>query len=55
MDYRERRFEQALTTWAALQAERPSRLFELWAERAQTYLSQPPADGWDGVYTFETK
>jgi len=55
VDYRERRFEQALSTWQALQAERPCKLFELWAERAQTYLANPPAEGWDGVYTFETK
>jgi len=55
LDYRERRFEQALGTWTALQAERPCKLFELWAERSQTYLAHPPAEGWDGVYTFETK
>jgi len=55
VDYRERRFDQALSTWQALQAERPGKLFELWAERAQTYLANPPAEGWDGVYTFETK
>jgi hypothetical protein len=24
-------------------------------ERAQTYLAHPPAEGWDGVYTFESK
>jgi class 3 adenylate cyclase len=35
VDYRERRFAQALDTWTALQAERPCKLFELWAERAQ--------------------
>jgi adenylate cyclase len=55
VDYRERRFAQALATWTALQAERPCKLFELWAERAQTYLANPPPEGWDGVYTFETK
>jgi adenylate cyclase len=55
VDYRERRFAQALDTWTALQAERPCKLFELWAERAQTYLANPPPEGWDGVYTFETK
>jgi adenylate cyclase len=55
VDYRARRFEQALGTWTALQAERPCKLFELWAERSQTYLAHPPAEGWDGVYTFETK
>ena len=55
VDYRERRFEQALGTWTALQTERPCKLFELWAERAQTYVENPPPEGWDGVYTFETK
>ena len=55
VDYRERRFQQALDTWTALQAERPCKLHELWMERAQTYLAQPPAEGWDGVYTFESK
>lgn len=55
VDYRERRFQQALDTWTALQAERPCKLHELWMERAQTYLGEPPADGWDGVYTFESK
>jgi adenylate cyclase len=55
VDYRERRFQQALDTWTALQAQRPCKLHELWIERAQTYLAQPPAEGWDGVYTFESK
>jgi adenylate cyclase len=55
VDYRGRRFQQALDTWTALQAERPCKLHELWMERAQTYLAHPPAEGWDGVYTFETK
>jgi adenylate cyclase len=55
VDYRERRFQQALDTWTALQAQRPCKLHELWTERAQTYLAHPPAEGWDGVYTFETK
>jgi adenylate cyclase len=55
VDLRERRFQQALDTWTALQAQRPCKLHELWIERAQTYLAHPPAEGWDGVYTFETK
>ena len=55
VDYRERRFQQALDTWTALQAQRPCTLFELWAQRAQTYLTAPPPEGWDGVYTFESK
>jgi len=55
VDYRERRFQQALDTWTALQAQHPCKLHELWIERAQTYLAYPPAEGWDGVYTFETK
>jgi len=55
VDYRERRFLQALDTWTALQAQRPCPLFELWAQRAQTYLTAPPPEGWDGVYTFESK
>jgi adenylate cyclase len=55
VDYRERRFQQALDTWTALQAQRPCKLHELWIERARTYLAHPPAEGWDGVYTFETK
>jgi adenylate cyclase len=55
VDYRERRFQQALETWTALQAERPCKLHELWMGRAQTYLAHPPAEGWDGVYTFESK
>jgi adenylate cyclase len=53
--YRERRFDEAVQAWARLQVEAPSTLHALWLERAQTTQRHAPAEGWDGVYTFETK
>jgi adenylate cyclase len=53
--YRERRFDEALAVWSGLQARSPAVLYEVWIERVRHYLAEPPPEGWDGVYTFETK
>jgi adenylate cyclase len=53
--YRERRFDDALALWSGLQSQEPELLYEVWIERVRRYLAEPPPEGWDGVYTFETK
>jgi len=53
--YRARRFDEALALWQAAQQAVPSALHEVWMERVQRTLEQPPPADWDGVYTFETK
>ncbi|MFM7705173.1 MAG: adenylate/guanylate cyclase domain-containing protein, partial [Rubrivivax sp.] len=53
--WRERRFDESLAAWQALQAEHPCALHALWIERAQRLREAPPGADWDGVYTFETK
>ena len=53
--YRARAFDQALSAWQALHADAPHPLWEVWLERAEHYLAEPPPADWDGVYTFQTK
>lgn len=48
--YRERRFDEALGLFRALQAETPERVIALHLERCEHFLAQPPPPDWDGVF-----
>lgn len=54
--YHERRFKEAMTRFQEalriLPGDRPS---ELYIERCQDLLVEPPPDNWDGVYVMKTK
>ena len=53
--YRNRQWKAALDALANLQATRPSRLYELYAERISHFVAEPPPGDWDGVFVFKTK
>lgn len=49
--YRARSFEAAAEIWGAI-GDGPSRVM---AERAQTFLNNPPSEEWNGVWVISTK
>ncbi len=54
--YRDRRFEAALAAFEAILAEWPGDgPSELYIGRCREFISDPPPEGWDGVYTMTTK
>ena len=54
--YQERRFREALASFAALAQEFPTdRPTQIHVENCRHYLDNPPDDNWDGATTFKTK
>ncbi len=54
-DYQARRFDQAREKILVLRERRPARLYDVYLERIETFLREPPGPDWDGVTTFTTK
>lgn len=50
--YRQKDFMNAKTKFIAILNDPPSEIF---AKRCDEFINHPPADGWDGVYTFTEK
>jgi len=50
--YRQKSFESAAEKFKALTDDPPSAVF---AERCEAFIKNPPAEDWDGVYTFVVK
>lgn len=50
--YRDRQFAEAKSKFETLKNDPPSVIF---AERCSTFIQIPPAEDWDGVWTFEVK
>ncbi|HHO76736.1 MAG TPA: adenylate/guanylate cyclase domain-containing protein [Deltaproteobacteria bacterium] len=53
--YRLRDFEQARSIIEDLHSVNPHRLYELYLERIEGFMKEPPPDDWDGTHTFTTK
>jgi len=54
--YRDRRWDEAAARLAVLREAAPeSRLYALYWERIAHFRVNPPAEGWDGVFVFQTK
>lgn len=54
--YRQQHWEIAQEQFAQLCEQYPQRLlYKIYAERVANFLTNPPDDNWDGVYTFTTK
>jgi adenylate cyclase len=54
--YRNQDWLIALGSYQQLNSEHESqRLYELYRERIEHYMSEPPPANWDGVYTFTIK
>jgi adenylate cyclase len=54
--YKAMRFAEAVEHFARLKELTGNEtLYDLYAERCQTLIDNPPAEGWDGVYTYTTK
>lgn len=54
--YHAQQWQETIDACHALQAQDPDRkLYDIYIERAQAYLENPPSADWDGVYTFTTK
>ena len=54
--YHSRQWQESFKLFESCQKSFPEdRLSEIYMERCQTFLDQPPPEDWDGVYTMETK
>ncbi len=53
--YRSRAFEQAKGLFAKLDAQNHSVLYQLYLERINAFLAEPPQPDWDGVFIATTK
>jgi len=53
--YRIQRFDDAEKILAALQADRPTKIYKLYLERIAHFRANPPPEDWDGAFTFTTK
>jgi len=54
--YHAQEWQSAIDVCYLLQQQDSERkLYQLYVERARTYLLQPPDSNWDGVFTFTTK
>lgn len=55
-NYRQQKWAEAKTQFAELHQQSPGQvLYRLYAERVEYFMENPPAENWDGVYTFTTK
>lgn len=54
--YHEQAWDKALKSFSqGLQHTPDDPVSKLYIQRCQDYIQEPPADGWDGVYTMKTK
>jgi len=54
--YRQQQWQSAENILSQLQQQSPKRLlYQIYAERVAYFQKNPPAENWDGVYTFTTK
>ena len=54
--YHERKFNEAIAAFSlALEAQSDDACTQLYLERCQEYLLEPPSPEWDGVFTMKTK
>lgn len=55
VQYRKQEWIGAKSQFEKLQGNKPCKLYEVYAERSEYFLNNPPGDNWDGVFVFETK
>lgn len=54
--YKEQKFAEAVTVFEQLDKEFGERfVHQLYVKRCKHFIEHPPAENWDGVYTFTTK
>jgi adenylate cyclase len=53
--YRGQNWDQAEVALLNLSRMSPRRLYEIYSERVVHYRKEPPGEGWDGAWKFETK
>lgn len=53
--YRGQDWDQAEVALLNLSRMSPRRLYEIYSERVSHYRKEPPGEGWDGAWKFETK
>ena len=53
--YRQQQFAEAKQELAILNRELPHPLYQLYLERIEQFLVEPPPSGWDGCFTHKTK
>jgi adenylate cyclase len=54
--YRARQFQEALAQFeAALQADPNDVVSQLYIQRSQEFIGNPPPEDWDGIYTMTSK
>jgi len=54
--YKERNFEEAIPFFQQVLSQLPNDgPSQLYADRCQLYIKEPPPDDWDGVFVMTTK
>ncbi|MDH5525171.1 MAG: adenylate/guanylate cyclase domain-containing protein [Desulfobulbaceae bacterium] len=53
--YRQRSFTRAEEILKKLSEKKPTKLYSLYLERISYFKNEPPAEDWDGSFTFTTK
>ena len=54
--YRKQDWIQAKVHFEKLQSDNPEfKLYQVYTERSEYFLNNPPGESWDGVFVFETK
>ncbi len=54
-DYRARRWDAAKARLLALRQRKAHKLYDVYLERIAHFVEHPPAEDWDGVFTYTTK
>ena len=54
-EYRSARFSEAVALFERLSHDQNDPVARMYVERCREYLTEPPIDGWDGVYTARGK
>ena len=53
--YRSQQWDEAEKQWAAMHAQRPHLLYEIYLARIKDLREAPPGPNWDGVFTHTSK
>ena len=54
--YKQKQFKEAIDTFKkALEIKPDDGPSQVYIERCEEFIKNPPAEDWDGVYTFTTK
>jgi len=53
--YHQKKWQEAKNILEILNTEQPTKLFQIYLQRIEEFLQQPPDESWDGAYTHTSK